>query len=276
MDPQFFLPHPSLKEWVNNIMISRVDFDNSKPRPVFPFPPFPEQSLFFYPGDRISVDRYGKNGINEAPPCIIGGPRTERMNLHFGYRHHVIKVSFQPGGLYRLLGIPMQELLGNRGIDARDVWGNEINFILEQLGEADSFYNMKSIIEQFLLSKSYKLKQRLPIDPVMLLMLKGGGLIRIERLAYEASLSNRQFERVFRNRIGLSPKFFSRLVRFSRAWVIKESRPHINWLQLAHECGYFDQMHFIRDFKEFAGSNPSQIEAALRETPVSLKNGVFL
>ncbi len=57
MDLHFFLPQPALKEWINNIMIHRVDFDKSKPKPIFPFPPFPEQSLFFYPGDSISVKR---------------------------------------------------------------------------------------------------------------------------------------------------------------------------------------------------------------------------
>jgi AraC-like DNA-binding protein len=276
MDPFFFQPHAALKEWINNIMISRLDFNPSNPRPIFPFPPFPEQSLFFYPRDRISVQCHGKKEVNEVPTCIIAGPRTERMDLSFGYRHHVIKVAFQPGGLYRLLGIPMEELLGNDGIDARDVWGHEINLILEQLSEADSFYDEKIIIEKFLISKSNKLKQRLPIDPVMLVLMKGGGLIQIERLAYESCLSSRQFERVFKNRIGLSPKFFSRLVRFSNAWMIKETQPDMNWLQLAHECGYYDQMHFIRDFKEFVGANPSVIESSLRESPINLKNGTFL
>ncbi len=257
-------------------MISRVDFDISKPRPIFPFPPFPEQSLFFYPSDQISVESDDKKEPNEVPPCIIAGPRNNRMNLRFGYRHHVIKISFQPGGLYRLLGIPMEELLGNCGIDARDVWGSEVNLILEQLRETDSIYEEKILIEKFLLSKSIRLKQRLAIDPVMLVMMKGGGLIPIERLAHESCLSNRQFERVFKNRIGLSPKFFSRLVRFSRAWLLKETQPDIHWLQLAHECGYYDQMHFIRDFREFTGANPSQIEAALLNAPVRLKNGLSL
>lgn len=276
MEPQFFLPHPALQEWVNNIMISRVDFDKSKPKPVFPFPPFPEQCLFFYPGDQISVEVLGKKRVFAVPRGLIGGPRTDRMNLQFGYRHHVIKVSFQPGGLYRLLGIPMLDLLGEKGVNAGDVWGTEINLMLEQLSGADSFYTMKVIIEQFLLSKSSRLKQQLPIDSTMLLLMKGGGLIPIERLAHYSCLSNRQFERVFKNRIGLSPKFFSRLVRFSRAWAIKESKPDIPWLSLAHKCGYFDQMHFIRDFHEFTGANPSQIAAALKEIPIKLKNGTFL
>jgi AraC-like DNA-binding protein len=275
MDLQFFLPKPALKEWINNIMIHRVDFDKSKPKPIFPFPPFPEQSLFFYPGDRISVKRSNEKKETEVLPAIIGGPASDRMNLRFGYRHHVIKVSFQPGGLHRMLGIPMQSLLGNDGINARDIWGNEINLILEQLSEADSFQKMNTIIEQFLLSKSIYLKQLLPIDSALQLLVKGGGLIPIEQLAAASCLSNRQFERVFKNRIGLSPKFFSRLVRFSQAWLIKENQPDIRWLQLAHKCGYHDQMHFIRDFREFTGENPTEIELAIQETPVKLKNGVF-
>ncbi|HTB25850.1 MAG TPA: helix-turn-helix domain-containing protein [Puia sp.] len=275
MDLHFFLPQPALKEWINNIMIHRVDFDKSKPKPIFPFPPFPEQSLFFYPGDSISVKRANEKTETEAPPAIIGGPTSDRMNIRFGYHHHVIKVSFQPGGLHRMLGFPMHSLLGKEGIDARDVWGNQINLILEQLSEADSLYNTITIIEQFLLSKSINLKKLLPIDSVFQLLVKGGGLIPIEQLASASCLSNRQFERVFKNRIGLSPKFFSRLVRFSRAWLIKENQPDISWLQLAYKCGYYDQMHFIRDFKEFTGENPTEIETALRETPVNLKNGVF-
>jgi AraC-like DNA-binding protein len=275
MDLRFFLPHPVLKEWINNVMIHRVDFDQSKSKPVFPFPPFPEQSLFFYPCDSISVKRSHEKSETEVPPAIIGGPTSCRMNLRFGYRHLVIKVSFQPGGLHRLLGIPMHSLLGKDGIDAQDVWGNEINLVLEQLSEADSFHEMNTIIEQFLLSKAINLKQLLPIDSVLRILVKGGGLIPIEHLASASCLSTRQFERVFKNRIGLSPKFFSRLVSFSRAWLIKENQPNIGWLQLANKCGYHDQMHFIRDFKEFTGENPTEIELALRETPVILKNGVF-
>ena len=256
-------------------MIHQVDFDKIKPRPVFPFPPFPEQSLFFYPHDRVDIESINEKGNTEVPPCIIEGPRTSRMKIYFGYHHLVIKVSFQPGGLFRLLGIPMYELLGNDGIDARDILGGDLNIILEQLCEAISFLEMKKIIDQYLLLKVNKRKQYLPIDSVMVLLLKQGGLLNIDSLASEACLSNRQFERVFKERIGLSPKFFSRLVRFTHAWVIKENGANINWTDIAHTCGYYDQMHLIRDFKEFAGASPTEIEASLRETLMSLKNGVF-
>jgi AraC-like DNA-binding protein len=52
--------------------------------------------------------------------------------------------------------------------------------------------------------------------------------------------------------------------------MIKEQQPGISWTQIAHECGYFDQMHLIRDFQEFAGVNPSHIESEIAATQVKL------
>jgi len=91
-------------------------------------------------------------------------------------------------------------------------------------------------------------------------------------LASRACLSIRQFERVFKQRIGLPPKHFSRLVRFAHAWTIKEQQPDISWTKIAYECGYFDQMHLIRDFQEFAGVNPSSIELEISNSPAKFYN----
>ena len=99
--------------------------------------------------------------------------------------------------------------------------------------------------------------------------------MKIDQLASHACLSTRQLERIFQQRIGLPPKHFSRLVRFAQAWIIKEQQPGISWIKIAHECGYFDQMHLIRDFQKFAGVNPSSIESELSKSPVKLFNGLF-
>ncbi len=86
------------------------------------------------------------------------GPQTERLTLTMGYHHLVVKVGFQPGGLYRLLGIPMQELLRTEAFDASELLGNEINDINEQLREVASFAQMKMIVERYLLKKNKKSK----------------------------------------------------------------------------------------------------------------------
>jgi len=135
---------------------------------------------------------------------------------------------------------------------------------------------MKLIVEKFLLCYVNKLKQLLPIDDVLPMLIQQGGLLNIDQLASQSCLSIRQFERVFKQRIGLPPKYFCRLVRFAKAWIIKEQRPATSWIKIAHECGYFDQMHLIHDFQEFAGVNPSVIESELLNSQSKFFNRSFV
>ncbi|HXR84984.1 MAG TPA: helix-turn-helix domain-containing protein [Hanamia sp.] len=275
MFQQFYQPHPALKEFVNNIMIHQVHLDATEVLKTFPVPPLPEHCLFFYVRDKCDAEDISKKKKGTQSSCIVVGPHLNRHCIIPGRNHLMIKVGFQPGGLYRFLGIPMNELLSNDAFDGVDFLGREINEVNEKLQETVSFTEMKLIVEKFLLHHVSKLKQALPIDEVLPFVIKEGGLIKIDRLASLACLSIRQFERVFAQRIGLPPKHFSRLVRFSQAWIMKEQTPGISWIKVAYECGYFDQMHLIRDFREFAGVNPSVIEQELLDSPVKFFNRLF-
>src|SRR6188472_3728787 len=93
------------------------------------------------------------------------------------------------------------------------------------------------------------LKKELPIDKALPYIIERGTLHRIS----EVGVSIRQLERLYQQRIGLSPQLYARLVRFTQAWIIKEGNPFIKWTQLAYQCGYSDQMHLIHDFKGFTG-----------------------
>jgi len=73
----------------------------------------------------------------------------------------------------------------------------------------------------------------------------------------EAGLGVRQFERRFSEQVGLPPKLFTRIVRFNAALEAKVNAPRRRWTDIAHEFGYFDQMHMIRDFEDFTGESPS-------------------
>jgi AraC-like DNA-binding protein len=271
MSPQFYEPHALLKGFVNNIMIHELRYGADEIPPVFEIPPLPEQGLLFYVRDRSNVEDVGAKKVETPSAAIVIGPHTNRHKVMPGRDHLLIQVGFQPGGLYRLLGIPMSELLCRDSFNMVDLIGNEINSVIEKLQEATSLFSMKMIIENFLFTYLPRLKQVLPIDQVLPVMIKERGLLRIDKLASDACLSIRQFERVFQQRIGLTPKHFSRMIRFGQAWIMKEKLPHVSWLTVAHECGYFDQMHLIQDFKEFAGGNPSAIENDIRKSSLRIQ-----
>ena len=272
MFQQFYEPHPALKGFVNNIVIHGVKVNATQAQLNFSIPPLPEQSLIFYVRDHPDSEDVSTKKKETLPPSLVVGPNVNRHIITPGADHLIIKVGFQPGGLYRFLGIPLSELLCKDVFDGQELLGNEMNEVSDQLAEADSFYKLKMIVESFLLKHVDKLKQTLPIDQVLSLLINERGLIKIDQLASLACLSIRQFERVFQQRIGLPPKHFSRLVRFSQAWMIKEHQPGISWTKVAYECGYFDQMHLIRDFQKFAGVNPSSIESELLKSPVKIFN----
>ncbi|MGH2569513.1 MAG: helix-turn-helix domain-containing protein, partial [Bacteroidota bacterium] len=81
---------------------------------------------------------------------------------------------------------------------------------------------------------------------------------RIRSVAEHFNVSRRQFERKFKEHSGFNPKLYSRIVRFQRTVSKYRNGSHRTLTELAYECGYYDQSHFIHDFKEFSGYHPKQ------------------
>ena len=73
----------------------------------------------------------------------------------------------------------------------------------------------------------------------------------------QTGLSHRRFIEVFRDQVGLTPKVYWRLQRFRQVLQRVHRAPRVEWADLALECGYYDQAHFIRDFRAFSGLSPS-------------------
>ncbi len=275
MQTRFCNLHPALNEFVQCIMIIHAEVEKDSPPVLCPYPPTPQNSLFFYLGDLIKVKLDEVDLYTSQPRSVIVGPQLKRVTIDINRNHKAVRVGFHPGGLHRLMGCPMWEMVDSSH-DAEDVFGCEIRLLNDRLQEANSFDDIHRLVEEFLLLKVYALKKDLPFDLAMLELIKQNGNIPMERVASLACLSLRQFERVSRDRIGIPPKLFARLTRFSSAYRIRESDPSLSWTDIAYECGYFDQMHFIRDFKEFAGVTPRIIERELRNVPVKLQASLRL
>jgi AraC-like DNA-binding protein len=270
----FFPPHPALSHVVNNIMVGHAITNKSQTNLSFPFPPLPEHSILFYPYDIPVVENTNSKHVHSLYACTVTGPQSERTILSLGHNHLMIKIGFQPGGLYRLLGQPMDRML-QIDYDGEAVFGREVRNIIDAMADASDFIMMKVIAEKFMFGLLAKIREKIAIDHIIPEIIKSGGIIKIDRLVKGVYMSNRQFERVFKERMGVSPKFYSRLVRFGNAWLLKESNPQMNWTTVAYECNYFDQMHLIRDFKEFANANPTEISDAFKMQPFLLKKGIF-
>ena len=98
------------------------------------------------------------------------------------------------------------------------------------------------------------------------------GQYRIAQLADYCQVSVRQLERGFRQVIGTSPKVFARTLRFQDAQRNLMFDPNTNLTRLANDCGYFDQAHFIKDFKAFTGKTPTEYAQQMRKMQKILKS----
>lgn len=87
-------------------------------------------------------------------------------------------------------------------------------------------------------------------------IIRAGGQTSVDLLANHLGISGRQLERRFLNEVGLGPKLLCRILRFQQVFRAVESADQ-NWAEIAADCGYYDQAHLIRDFRQFAEQTPA-------------------
>lgn len=146
-----------------------------------------------------------------------------------------------------------------------------MKLVSKRLLHASNLEEGKTIVEKFLLDQVKNLQEKLPFDSAMRILMNTNGTMSVEKTASFSCLSIKQFERKCKERIGMNPKQFARILKFSKAYRLHEAMPQISWTHIAYEAGYYDQMHMIRDFKTFAGVNPSIIERQLLSTPLRMQ-----
>lgn len=268
MQQFFFEPHPALRSIISSIGVMDADFASAGLPSSYHYPWSAQIRLCFYiQGDLIGVKKKAQDPFTTLGSSFVVGPQLTDTYLDFEKGALTVAVSFRAGGLQRLTGIPIGELT-NKEVDAVDIFGSEIALVERQLRDAWQPAAQAAILEQFLLQRLSRAKALLPFDQAINELVKHHGNLSVEKTAALSCLSKRQFERKCIERLGMSPKLFARLIRFSKAYMYKEGHPQLSWIKIAHEFGYHDQMHLIHEFKQFTGHNPSAID---KELPGSLK-----
>jgi AraC-like DNA-binding protein len=171
----------------------------------------------------------------------------------------VIGIKFKPAALTQWFGINMHAYT-DKVVDLLTV--DEIPATLSEklisiaiTGDHDKLI---SGFNELLLDFVEKSKVRdSVINDVVDLIFQKKGMITVQELTRTANLSERQLQRLFGRFIGMSPKFYTRIIRFSYIFeLIQENSPRLT--DISYDAGYFDQSHFIRNFKAFTGEDPSR------------------
>jgi AraC-like DNA-binding protein len=162
-----------------------------------------------------------------------------------------------PFALPALFNLPASEL-ANMAPDLQTLAGQEGRELEEKIMLAHDTAERIIILSAFI---EKKLARRNSIQPAVFSaihsIIQNRGATRIDELARQSFLSTRQFERNFKKLAGFTPKLFSRITRFQSA-LLEYGQTKQSLTAIAYQCGYFDQAHFIHEFKEFSGYHPGE------------------
>jgi AraC-like DNA-binding protein len=244
---------------------------------VHPIPARATPLIEFQFGDPCEVHWCDRPLVERPPRVVIVGLQTyRRVRLQMTGTVESFVIFFQPTALHRIFSLPMHELT-NTDHDARAVLGNWVDELEERLSESRSFEERIRIANTFFLGRCSTLPSPDGITATAMSILYRRGSILVPALAQRAGMSTRQFERRFTREIGLPPKLYARIARFESALECKALSTADTWTNVAHRLGYFDQMHMIKDFKEFSGEIPTslltQLETNLNTHLVGIRSG---
>lgn len=220
-------------------------------------------SLIFHRADMMMSRTEGRL----QPRAFVSGVSTGFSDLRATGVLDMFVVVFRPPGSGAFLNAPVGEFR-NMNVSVEDTGDSELMALSEMIMEARSDESAVAMVERFLVSRLHGHDEYTHRRIGMALQaINNDPDANVGVVAGIACLSAKQFNRVFSAQVGVRPKEFMRIVRFQRALYILQSGQPVNFAQLAAGCGYYDQAHMIREFREFSGYTPLEYISAC--TPYS-------
>ncbi len=190
--------------------------------------------------------------------ALFSGPYTRRVVLPLNNEWELVSVRFRPGAVPRLADVRPSEMV-NGGVFLSQVLGVAPDYFGERFKSLADIGSRRSFLEDTL--RASGLAEAIPQSrsrECFALIESRAGLMTVGELSRETSMSVRTLERIFMDEVGLTPKRVLRYFRYQTALRGLRSRMFRTQADLAYECGYSDQSHFINDFHFFSGKSPGQ------------------
>jgi AraC-like DNA-binding protein len=172
------------------------------------------------------------------------------LNLRF------FGVHFKPGGVYPFLRFPLSEL-HNQVVMLDAIWGRDAADLRERLCAVPTIEAGFALLESALLDRLCSEPHGLDVVKYAIgVIARNHGALSIQALSDQIGISQNHLRTQFNRIVGIPPKELARCYRFAHVLGSIDLRKPVDWTRIAHECCYFDQSHFIKDFIAFTGHTP--------------------
>jgi AraC-like DNA-binding protein len=248
------IPSSPLDEYVNYFYC----LDGSMPSPHARIVPLPSFDLKFNFGGVVRMfepTRPERAASFNESWCV--GVWSESHAVDWPLDMQITGVSLKPAGAWMLFNLPLYEL-HNQVVTLDRLWGNFATEVWERLYTAPTRQARFALLEQVLLARLYDTSYNFKIVRYAVSQIaRHQGAVTIHSLSKDVGLSQTHLTRLFKQMVGALPKELARLYRFQHVLhSIDVSRP-VDWTGIAHQCGFYDQAHFSREFTAFSGARPT-------------------
>lgn len=207
---------------------------------------------------------YDNESLREIQACKyawVSGVRTRSITIPSGRGSRMLVVVFKKGKAYPFYPMPMSEIT-DQVVSADVIFGRSVLQLREQLLASTSIEAMFLLLETFMLSQAndspgYELKTGC-IEYALFHIVNQPNILSVQPLCDQIGYSQKHFINLFKQQVGVSPKQYLKIMRFQRAIVEIEDHGVIHWSNFAREHGYYDQPHFINEFRSFSGFTPNE------------------
>ncbi|WP_128546777.1 helix-turn-helix domain-containing protein [Larkinella soli] len=257
MKLQVLTPEPPLQPFIAAFWYFESDFGvpvtdnrviapNGKAKIIIPFrnalfthldgreTEYPEQSVFFI-------------GLWDRPVTLSSRSRSTGT----------IGLELTPEGAYRFTDLSMFELT-NRIIPFDELYGPAGRALQERIGNAVTMDERLQLIQSFLIARLDRRPPNSLVDHTVGLIRESMGLVPVQELERRTGYSRRYLDLLFRDHLGLSPKTLATIVRFQRMYRIWATDDRMTFSEESLYDLYYDQAHFIREFRRYTGYSPRQ------------------
>ncbi|AUX24933.1 AraC family transcriptional regulator [Sorangium cellulosum] len=194
----------------------------------------------------------------------ICGAHAEHFAIDTAEQRLIVGVRFAPGGAFPFVG-PDVEALGGAHVPLDAIWGRDAGLVRERVLEARTPEAMLRALEAALAARLVRPLARDPaVDFALAAFADPARARTVADVIGQLGMSPKRFIRTFAEQVGLTPKRYCRVQRFQQVLSAVERGERVSWAGVAAACGYYDQAHFIHDFRAFAGLTPAEYLAARR------------
>ncbi len=219
-------------------------------------PPSAYGGIVFNFGDQYMAGVYDHQ-LEITPRIFFTGQATKSYTLELFGRISMIGLVLKATTLYYLISEEQKSFL-NKRMSLSDFIGNEIQALFDRLKSTINDENKISLLDTYFteIIRSKGIARDRFDDSVDFIDAKFGNTT-LNEVVEKFGFSSRYYQKLFIRRVGVSPKSYMRMRRMSHICHLLQTQKEINWQDIVFEGGYFDQSHFIKDFLDFIGRNPS-------------------